>query len=116
MMLGIENLAIFVAATVSTLLGFVAVVFIFWASVAGRYAGDKLKQNKSMVNTFRCLVVSAILIIVICFVTLYNAIADQNGDCQPIFLMILTVGFIIFIVFVSLFFVKIVDDLMGTKK
>lgn len=115
-MSGIENLALFIAATVSTLLGFVTVVFVFWAAIEGKWTKDKLKQNKPIVNLFKFLVLVAVILVFLCFVTLYNATVSPNGGWQPIFLTIDSIGFLAFIVFMSYFFVSILGNIMGNKK
>lgn len=110
-MSGIENLAIFLATTTSTLLGFAGVIFIFWANVNGKHARDKLKQHPWIVRDFYFLVILAVGILIICFNALYNATIEPNGIWQTFFLQILTCGFIIFIIFMSLFFIAIVKKI-----
>ena len=112
-MSGIEDLALFIAAITSTLLGFIAIVFIFWASTDQRYIRDKLKQNKSIVFRFQFLAGFAIIIILFSFITIYNATIDPNGNWQPIFLIIDTIGFLIFIISMAIFFTEIIQNLIG---
>lgn len=110
-MSGIENLALFIAATTSTLLGFIAVVFVFWANEAGRYTRDKLKQKKLFVRGFKILVFVAIGIVIDSFVAIYYSIVVPNDTWQSTSLLYLIIGFPIFIIFMGLFFIIIINDL-----
>ena len=115
-MIGVENLAIFISAATSTLLGFVAVVFFFWAGLEGRWAKDKLKQNKNKVIYFKRIVATTIILIFYCFVTIYNSIVDPNGEWQTIFLVTLTIGFLSYIIMISYFFIGLVENMLGENK
>ena len=110
----IENLAIFLSAIVAILLGFITVVFIFWAQAGARipeWVKDNLKKNPSVVWFFGILSAIGVLLIILCFFIMYKASVSQAEDWKFFYFQLLIIGFPIFITLMVIFFYTLVYKL-----